>query len=165
MEAPSSPACQTMLGACSPAPTGLGALNSRQQHRLTSWGKLWGKNNVQELTVEGLRRETKGLRGSEEGGVRHDCLLDWGRPGGSPTRVPRPPASLLAGILSPCRLLPPAHLVLAEGARRPWKLGLLAEWCCLPPKAAPWSRSAAVPEVHGGMVEGREQRLLGRAFI
>ena len=126
---------------------------------------MWGKNNVQELTVEGLRRETKGLRGSEEGGVRHDCLLDWGRPGGARRARPGPPQCCLLWILSPCCLLPPAHLVLAEGACCPWKLGLLAEWCCLPAKAAPWSRSAAVPEVHGGMVEGMEQRLLGRAFI
>ena len=77
LEAPSSSsACQTMLDACSPAPTGLGVLNSHQQHPLTSWGKLWGKKNVQELALEGVRRETKGLRGSQEGGGRHDSLLD-----------------------------------------------------------------------------------------
>lgn len=77
LEAPSSScACQTMLDACSPAPTGLGALNSHQQHPLTSWGKLWVKKNVQALALEGVKRETKGLRGSQEGGGRHDSLLD-----------------------------------------------------------------------------------------
>lgn len=75
---------EIVLGACSPAPSGLGALNSHQQQHLTSWGKLWGKNNVQELAVEGWRRETKGLWGSVEGGVRHDSLLDLGSP--APTR-------------------------------------------------------------------------------
>lgn len=58
-----------VLGTCSPAPSELGALNSHQQQHLTSWGKLWGKNNVQELAVEGWRRETKRLWGSMEGGV------------------------------------------------------------------------------------------------
>lgn len=41
---------------------------------------MWGKKNVQELAVEGLGKETKGLWGSEEGGIRHDSLLDLGSP-------------------------------------------------------------------------------------
>lgn len=114
---PPPPPAKTLLGARSPAPSGLGVLNSRQQQHLTSWGKLWGKNNVQELTVEGLRRETKGLWGSEEGGITHDSLLDLGSP--APTRCcslcqwlhlskegpscPLPPATLfwLRGLVTP----------------------------------------------------------------
>lgn len=51
--------------------------------------------------MEGLRRETKGLRGSEEGGVRHDCLLDWGRPGGARRVCPGPPQRCLLGSFPP----------------------------------------------------------------
>lgn len=59
---------KTVLGACSPAPSGLGALRRRQQQRLTSWGKLWGKNNVQELAVGGLGgKRDKGAVGEDEG--------------------------------------------------------------------------------------------------
>lgn len=130
-----------MLDACSPAPTGLGALNSHQQHPLTSWGKLWGKKNVQELALEGVRRETKGLRGSQEGGGRHDSLLDKGMRRGVPGE---PPSMLLA--VDP---LPSAHLVLAEGAVTPGNWGFGSS------KAAPWCcRSASVPEVHRGVRGG-----------
>lgn len=116
---PPPPPAKTLLGACSPAPSGLGALSSRQQQHLTSWGKLWGKNDVQELTVEGLRRETKGLWGSDEGGIRHDSLLDPGRGGSGVARQP-PAAACCAGDFTFPQKAPPAlcHLYLVVARDR-----------------------------------------------
>lgn len=80
--------------------------------------------------MEGWRRETKGLWGSEEGGVRHDSLLGLGSGEGEPGTHPMllvvgvTSAPLLGMLLSSSFPLPLAHLVLAEGPRHPWKWGL-----------------------------------------
>lgn len=66
--------------------------------------------------MEGLGKETKGLWGSEEGGIRHDSLLDL------LARHP-PTAACCAGDFTFPQKAPPAlchlHLVLAEGPHHP----------------------------------------------
>lgn len=68
LEAPSSSsACQTMLDACSPAPTGLGALNSHQQHPLDKLGEVVGEEECSGTCFGGGEKRDKGAEG-ESGG-------------------------------------------------------------------------------------------------
>lgn len=70
-------------------------------------GEVVGEEEFSGTAVEGVRRETKGLWGSTEGGGRHDSLLDLGTWWGAGTHCLLLTVEVRGGVPSPvlCHLL------------------------------------------------------------